>query len=64
MDKKSLTILINEIYGLAHVLCLLFEETENAELNVNPHAVASIAHRIATNITEISQWLHDHNNGR
>ncbi|MDY6824461.1 MAG: hypothetical protein SWH68_11800 [Thermodesulfobacteriota bacterium] len=64
MNKQYLCALINEIYGLAHVLCLLFEETENAELNVNPHAVASIARRIATNITEISQWLHDNNNGR
>ena len=62
MNKQYLCALIDEIYGLAHVLYLLFNEAENAGLTINPHAVASIAGRIAADIVEISHWFHDHNN--
>ncbi|MDY6904549.1 MAG: hypothetical protein SWH61_07670 [Thermodesulfobacteriota bacterium] len=59
MINETLTALIDETYALAHVLNLLFEEVENAGINVNPHAVAAIAGRIADNIVNISHRLHD-----
>ncbi len=59
MSKKTICALIDEIYALAHVLNLLFEQVENAEITVNPHAVAAIADRIASDITRISQCFHD-----
>ena len=60
MNKQKICALIDEIYALAHVLHLLFEQVENAEITVNPHAVAAIADRIASDIICISQCFHDH----
>ncbi len=59
MNKSNICTLIDEIYALAHVLNLLFKEVENAQMNVNPHAVAAIADRIASDIIRISQSFHD-----
>ena len=59
MNKRTICTLIDEIYALAHVLNLLFEQVENADINVNPHAVAAIADRIAVDIIRISQCFHD-----
>jgi len=40
MEKRAETIcdLLDEIYALAHVMRLLFEIKEDAEIRVNPHA--------------------------
>ena len=59
MNKEAVCALIDETYALAHVLDLLFEQVENAEIKINPHAVASIANVIAVNIKMISQYFHE-----
>ena len=59
MDQHKVCDLVDEIYALAHVLNLLFEQVEDAEINVNPHAVAAIARRIAEDTGQISLFLHD-----
>ena len=55
MNNEAVCALVDETYALAHVLGLLFEQVENAEIIVNPHAVAAIANMIAVNIKMISQ---------
>ncbi len=59
MNKRKICMLIDESYALAYALNLLFEEVENADIKVNPHAVAAIAERIASNIIHISQCFHE-----
>lgn len=57
MDTRSVCILIDEIYAMSHLLCLLFCEVEDAAIRVNPHAVARIGKMIETDIREISEKL-------
>ncbi len=60
MNKRKICMLIDESYALAYALSILFEEVENSDIKVNPHAVAVIAKRIASNIIHISQCFHEH----
>ncbi len=58
MDKE-ISVLIDETYAMAHVLSLLFEQVENNDIKVNPHAVARIGEMMTSNIMQISQFFHD-----
>lgn len=59
MEKRAEKIcdLLDEIYALAHVMCLLFEVKENERIRVNPHAVARFGKMIAANSILISEML-------
>ena len=57
--EKEISVLIDEAYAMAHVLNLLFEQVEDAEINVNPHAVARLTEMMASNIMQISDYFHD-----
>jgi len=59
MNKTKVCILIDEIYALAHILSLLFEEVESNDIHVNPHAVTRIGEMIASNIIQISECFHE-----
>ncbi len=59
MDKGQVSALMDEIYALAHVLSLLFEQVENAAIKVNPHAVACMTKVISGHIQKISQHFYD-----
>ncbi len=59
MDNRKVSVLIDEIYAMAHVLSLLFEQVENIDIKVNPHAVARIGEMMTSNIMQISQYFHD-----
>ena len=51
--------LIDEIYALAHIMGLLFEQVEEAEIRVNPHAVACFGKMITCNVIKLIELLHD-----
>lgn len=57
--EKELHDLIDEIYALAYIISLLFEEVENADIRVNPHAVARLGKMITDNVVRISELLPD-----
>jgi len=64
MEKRAETIcdLLDEIYALAHVMRLLFEIKEDAEIRVNPHALSRFGKMIAANIIQINEALHNQHN--
>lgn len=57
--EKRLHNLIDEIYALAHIISLLFEHVENADIRINPHAVARLGEMIADNVVRIAELLPD-----
>ncbi len=48
---------INDIYALAHILKLLFEQVENLDIRVNSHCVASFGKMINCKILLIADLL-------
>lgn len=64
MEKRAENIcdLLDEIYALAHVMRLLFEIKEDAEIRVNPHAVARFGRMIAANSIQINEILDNERN--
>ncbi len=51
---------INDIYALANILHLLFEEIDNFEISVNPHCVASFGKMITKKVLLITDILDNH----
>ncbi len=51
---------INDIYALAHILNLLFEETENLDIRVNSHCIASFGKMITCKVLLITDLLDNH----
>ncbi len=58
------TTLPDQISIMAHFQTLLFKEVENSDIKVNPHCVACFGKIIAHNIIQISELIHEENNGK
>ena len=50
---------IDEIYALAHLMSLVFDQVENMKIHINPHAVSRCCKRIAENIIRISEFFNE-----
>ena len=55
--NRTVFVLIDEIYAMAHVLSLLFDQVENTGIRVNPHAGARLGKMISTNALRLNERI-------